>query len=521
MLEPYLTGPAQQAYFALSEEDQQKYSAAKEAVLRRYQLTPNAYRTKFRRETKQHSETFTNFVARLQDYVFHWLTPSEKLRHNPEYAVIQDKIVTDQFLSTIRDETLRLKLVGKNDVRARDLAKLADDFVMQRRFIREERKDDKSSIERPKFEKSKSSDSHEKKHDKAKQQRYSDECFKCGELGHKRKDCPQLNKKEDRSKREEPVSFVSKEQVHINHKSTLNPEAKEWIPRESHQPVFPSGPLVEIKVNEVETYGLVDSGASVTMVTGAFCSELGVQIKEAHNISLKWFEGSTFTPSGVVFLHIWCGGASCCVECVVVESMHTPILLGQSFIYKLGLTIDFASREYWISSVKPSIKWPLFGMGPLEEKQPEKGSDTHLTSTPSVTVDDKKRGLAIQALKMEFSEVITDKPGKTWVLEHEIVLKEGTEPIKQRPYNLSPEKHKAAEEQIQDMLQNGIIEESKSPWRSPVVMVPKSEKSRQRYRLCVDFRKINAQTKPDSYPMRNIQTILSSFHGQSIFQPLT
>ncbi|KAJ8018861.1 hypothetical protein HOLleu_42921 [Holothuria leucospilota] len=525
VLEPYLTGPAQQAYFALSQEDQQKYSVVKEAVLRRYQLTSNPYRTKFRRETKQHSETFIDFVARLEDYAFYWLKPSEELRKNSEYSAIQNKIVTDQFLSTIRDETLRLKLVEKDDMGARDLAKLADDFVMQRRIIREEKKDDKSSIQvdRPKFakfEKSKTSDSNEKKHDKTKQQRYSDACFKCGELGHKRKDCPQSHKKEDKPKREESVSFVSREQVCINHNSKLRPEAKEWIPRESHQPMFSPGPLVEIKVNEVETYGLVDSGASVTMVTSAFCSELGVKMKEADNITLRWFEGSTFTPSGVVFLDIWCGGASYCVECVVVESMLAPILLGQSFIYKVGLTMDFASREYWISSVKPSIKWPLFGMGPPEEEKSEKCNDSQLTSTPLVTVDEERRGLAIQDLMTQFSDVIRDKPGKTRVLEHEIVLREGTEPIKQRPYNLSPEKHKAAEEQVKDMLRNGIIEESKSPWRSPVVMVPKSDKSRQRYRLCVDFRKVNAQTKPYSYPMRNIHTILSSFHGAKFFSTL-
>ncbi|KAJ8048448.1 hypothetical protein HOLleu_00772 [Holothuria leucospilota] len=140
VLEPYLTGPAQLAYFALSQEDRQKYSVVKEAVLRRYQLTSNAYRTKFRRETKQHSETFIDFVARLEDYAFYWLKPSEELRKNSEYAAIQNKIVTDQFLSTIRDDTLRLKLVEKDDMCARDLAKLADDFVMQRRIIREGKK---------------------------------------------------------------------------------------------------------------------------------------------------------------------------------------------------------------------------------------------------------------------------------------------------------------------------------------------------------------------------------------------
>lgn len=44
MLEPYLTGPAQQAYFALSDSELQNYTLVKETILLRYRLTPAAYR---------------------------------------------------------------------------------------------------------------------------------------------------------------------------------------------------------------------------------------------------------------------------------------------------------------------------------------------------------------------------------------------------------------------------------------------------------------------------------------------
>jgi hypothetical protein len=80
--------------------------------------------------------------------------------------------------------------------------------------------------------------------------------------------------------------------------------------------------------------------------------------------------------------------------------------------------------------------------------------------------------------------VLTEQPGFTNVLQHEILLKEGTVPVKQKPYRRSPAKEKSAMEQIPKMLEDGVIEESKSPWCSPVVMVPKPNGT---YRMCVDF----------------------------------
>ena len=90
-------------------------------------------------------------------------------------------------------------------------------------------------------------------------------------------------------------------------------------------------------------------------------------------------------------------------------------------------------------------------------------------------------------------------------------------PIKQRPYRLPLSKRHIVKEQVAEMLAAGIIRPSDSPWSSPITLVPKKDKT---WRFCVDYRKLNAITRKDSYPLPSIRDIFDSFHGASIFTTL-
>ena len=54
---------------------------------------------------------------------------------------------------------------------------------------------------------------------------------------------------------------------------------------------------------------------------------------------------------------------------------------------------------------------------------------------------------------------------------------------------------------VQDMLDQGVIKNSQSPWASPIVLVAKKDGTT---RFCVDYRKLNAVTKMDVFPLPRI-----------------
>ena len=91
------------------------------------------------------------------------------------------------------------------------------------------------------------------------------------------------------------------------------------------------------------------------------------------------------------------------------------------------------------------------------------------------------------------------------------------EPIKQRAYRLSPAENEAVRTEIGKMLRAGVIRPSMSAWASPVVLVPKPNGT---IRFCIDYRKINAVTKKDVYPLPRIDEALDALSGARYFSAL-
>ena len=119
----------------------------------------------------------------------------------------------------------------------------------------------------------------------------------------------------------------------------------------------------------------------------------------------------------------------------------------------------------------------------------------------------------VEQLQREYSDIFSDKPGKTTLCKHHIELTPGVRPIKSAPYRLNPEKVKYLKNEITDLLKDSLIEESDSSFASNVVLVKKSDNT---LRLCVDYRKLNNFTLPDPFPLPRVEDLLDRV-GQSNF----
>lgn len=104
----------------------------------------------------------------------------------------------------------------------------------------------------------------------------------------------------------------------------------------------------------------------------------------------------------------------------------------------------------------------------------------------------------------------------TTVLAHHIDAG-GAKPIKSTPYRTNPETRQKLREHIQEMLDNDIIQESSSPWKSPIVLVTKKDNST---RFCCDFQKIKYCQCKSSYPLPRIDDTLDALSNSVVFTTL-
>jgi transposase InsO family protein len=113
----------------------------------------------------------------------------------------------------------------------------------------------------------------------------------------------------------------------------------------------------------------------------------------------------------------------------------------------------------------------------------------------------------IKQLIRAFPNVFKTQPGRTTKLKHQINLITGSQPCNSPPFRYTPARRQIIEENLTEMIKQGIISPSKSPWASPVILAPKKDGS---LRFCIDYRKVNSMTVRDAYPIPRIDDTLDS-----------
>lgn len=114
---------------------------------------------------------------------------------------------------------------------------------------------------------------------------------------------------------------------------------------------------------------------------------------------------------------------------------------------------------------------------------------------------------AIVSLLRDFIDIFNDVPCPSSVIAHDVILVEDAVPVRQSPYRMSPSKKELLREEVRFLLNHGLVEQSESEWASPCILVPKSDNT---MRMCTDYRRVNALTRADSFPLPRIDDIIDS-----------
>lgn len=253
-------------------------------------------------------------------------------------------------------------------------------------------------------------------------------------------------------------------------------------------------PYLTVRIFGREFKALLDSGASQTILgKEGLCvlNQFPARLRECSGKYLEVADSFRHNVTGIVTLPLTLKGKTECLDVLVVPTLPHTLILGVDFWDAMHIVPnvhhrrwDFGpqtSQEYCFASEGKSISDHL---SKEERKQLEDLVNQHFQSEPLTL-------------------------GRTDKVKHTIDT--GNAPaVKQRYYPLSPARQKLVNEELDRMLELGIVEPSKSDWSSPILLLDKPDGSR---RFCVDFRKVNQVSKKDAYPLPMVSTILDRLRG--------
>jgi hypothetical protein len=126
--------------------------------------------------------------------------------------------------------------------------------------------------------------------------------------------------------------------------------------------------------------------------------------------------------------------------------------------------------------------------------------------------------LAAARLRDKYKDVFADPPSglpPSRLTEHKIDIVEGAQPPYRNHYRMSPQDLTELKEQLAELIEQGRIRLSNSPFGAPVIFVKKPGEDKRR--LCIDYRDLNRVTVKDRNPIPRIDELMDCLHGARYF----
>ena len=289
---------------------------------------------------------------------------------------------------------------------------------------------------------------------------------------------------------------------------------------------------------KVET--MLDSGSSVSLVQrGVLLQARGIKkVKGTKPLRLVTASGDDLPIVDHIRAPVKLGELELVHEFVVVESLVAPVILGIDFLHDNALVLDFTATpvrvcNYHTPQIETSDTVALAEVLPMYQRaRKEKARACAIAGIEEQgtdVIDECAIPMYQKATSVEFPEcpksslrtvvrkyqsLFRTTPGVTNAAHHFIPTT--GHPVRVPPRRVPAHYREEVERQIDVMLEQGIIEESSSPWMAPAVFVRKSGD----LRLCVDYRELNKKTAKDAYPLPLPDEVQDRLAGSTVFSTL-
>jgi hypothetical protein len=209
-------------------------------------------------------------------------------------------------------------------------------------------------------------------------------------------------------------------------------------------------------------------------------------------------------------------------EGVIVAASLTRVVDGYAITSILNTNdTEVNVPETLVELDEVDLTWEKDSRTEFESQDREKEIQTQLRLEHLNT---EERKLLVQTC-LDYQDIFYlpgNKLSSTDAAGHVINVEPRTEPINTRPYRLPETQKLEVDKQVKKLLQEEIIEESLSPWNSPILVIPKKldASGQQKLRLVVDYRKLNEKTIGNAYPLPDITEILDQLGQAKYFSCL-
>ncbi|GFV24614.1 retrovirus-related Pol polyprotein from transposon opus [Trichonephila clavipes] len=239
---------------------------------------------------------------------------------------------------------------------------------------------------------------------------------------------------------------------------------------------------------------LIDSGSEICVIPPSPTMNKSPQ----SNFSLFAANNTKIPAYGMVRKELNLGLRRPFIWTFIIADVSSPII-GADFLKHFNLLIDLKKKR--LMDVETSLFTPCVF--------------SNIVQPSILTVD---ANISFKNILSEYPDLsnpsLISKSASHGTVHH--IITTGP-PVTARPRRLHPKLYDAVKVEFEFLLAQGIIRPSKSPWSSPLHVVPKSDST---VRPVGDYRQLNSVTEFDSYPMPYLNDFAHALHGKRIFSKI-